>query len=342
MRRRAFILGSGAALAVAGVQAATGGTEPPRPQAVMPPGAGTLARLRSLCRTCGLCIAACPEKVLAPAGILDYGFSGAQMPKMNFVRGACNPACARCAAACPAGAIIAFPTPAERARQRIGVAEWTRASCRTATGEACTRCHARCPVGAIRLVQDSSCAHPHPEVSADVCVGCGRCENICPALPKAIRVRPLDPQEFSFGAATLVAYRRDGSEWTSRARGVKPLLDILDGADAAAFAGARCYDRIVGRAAAFLYAKIGVAQVTAPVMSVGAQALLARHGIAAKWNVSVPAIRNRAGDGICPMDASVKDLPDGQVEAAVSAVRATVARLRGLAAPSPAPVPEVD
>ena len=33
-----------------------------------------------------------------------------------------------------------------------------------------------------------------PKVDAAKCVGCGRCENYCPAERKAIHVRPLDPQ----------------------------------------------------------------------------------------------------------------------------------------------------
>ena len=133
--------------------------------------------------------------------------------------------------------------------------------------------------------------------------------------------------EWPFGDRTLVAQLADGSEWTSQARGVKPLLDIIDG-ERDRFAGARSYDRIVGRAAAFLYAKIGVREVVAPVMSEGAEAILKRHGIKATGGQLVPAIRNRKGDGMCPMDTAVKDLADDQVEAAIAAIRATVAKLR--------------
>ena len=328
MRRRAFILGSGAALAVAGVQAAAGVSEAPRPRAVMPPGAGTLARLRRSCLACGLCMAACPEKALVPAGILDYGFSGAMMPKLDFARGACDPACARCAEVCPAQALLRFDRPSERARQRIGVAEWTRARCRTSSGEACTLCSERCPAAAISLVKDEGGDVAHPRVDAAKCVGCGRCENYCPAAPKAIRVGARDPQDFAFGDDTLVAYLADGSEWTSRARGVKPLFDALDGSPDK-FAKARCYDRIVGRAAAFLYAKIGVGEVVAPVAAKGAAAILARHGIRARFGTEIPGIRNRANDGPCPMEHSVRDIADDQVDAAVSALRAVVAKLRG-------------
>lgn len=328
MRRRQFILGSGAVLAVAGAQAATGVAAEAAPRAVMPRGAGAWRQFRNRCVACGLCMSACPEKVLVPAGILDYGFSGALMPKLDFAKGACDPTCGRCAEVCPAAALTKFATREERARQRIGVAEWTREKCRTSKGETCTLCSERCPKQAIALVKDEGAEIAHPVVSADACIGCGKCENYCPAEGKAIRVRAVDPQDFAFGEETLVAYLKDGTEWTSRARGVKPLLDIIDG-ESAKFAGARSYDRIVGRAAAFLYVKIGVGEVVAPVMSEGARALLKRHGIAARCTTCVPAIRNRKGDGLCPMDTSVKDLADDQVEAALTALRATVARLMG-------------
>lgn len=327
MRRREFILGSGVLLAAVGAEAAVGeGPDGARALAVMPPGTGTLGHLRRSCVACGLCMAACPEKVLVPAGVFEYGFAGSMMPKLDFRNGACDPTCTRCAQACPARVFARFATAQERARQRLGYAVWDPTKCRTTHGEECTLCSSRCPKQAIALVKDDGAEIAHPQVDADACVGCGKCENYCPAAGKAIRVRGTDPQDFAFGKDTLVAYCADGTEWTNQARGVKPLFDILDG-ERDRFAGARCYDRIVGRAAAFLYAKIGVGEVIAPVMSEGAVAILKRHGIRAEGRLLVPAIRNRKGDGMCPMDASVKDLADDQVDAAIAAIRETVAKM---------------
>ena len=267
MRRREFILGAGAVAVVAGASAGIG-TAQRHSRVAMPPGAVSLTRFRAACTACGLCISSCPERVLAPAGLFDYGLSGAMMPKLDFARGACDPSCARCAEACPASALLRF-RPEEKARVRIGVAEWTRANCKTTAGETCTLCSERCPRQAISLVTDDGAGVAHPKVDPSACVGCGRCENYCPAERKAIRVRASDPQGFAFGADTIVAYLADGAEWSSRARGVKPLLDAID-QGSGRFSKARCYDRVVGRAAAFLYAKLGVASVFAPVMSVGA------------------------------------------------------------------------
>ena len=263
MTRRRFlvVMGSGV-VGAATAQAISEWNDPAR--AVMPPGAVSLSHLKRSCTACGLCMSSCPSKVLVPADSCDYGrtlFGGALLPKLDFSRGACDPSCARCAEVCPAQAFLRFEHPSERARIKIGVAEWTRANCRTSSGEVCTLCSERCPKDAISLVKDEGGEVAHPKVDAAKCIGCGRCENYCPAETKAIRVKPLDPQDFAFGDETLVAYLADGTEWTSRARGVKPLLDAIDN-ELAKFAGARCYDRIVGRAAAFLYVKLGTARTT--------------------------------------------------------------------------------
>lgn len=141
-------------------------------------------------------------------------------------------------------------------------------------------------------------------------------------LPRAAprRLPADDPRAFDFGDDTLVAFLADGTVWTSRARGIKPLLEVVDGAGAD-FARARCYDRIVGRAAAFLYVRLRVAAVLAPVMSEGAAKILARHGIAASAGLLVPEIRNRRNDGPCPMDLAVRGVGDDDVEDAVEILR---------------------
>lgn len=136
--------------------------------------------------------------------------------------------------------------------------------------------------------------------------------------------------DFDFGENTFVAQLADGSEVTSRSRGVKPLLDAIDD-DPAKFVGAKCYDRVVGRAAAFLYAKLGVAEVYAPVMAEGAVPILERHGIRARHGKLVSGIRNRKDDGPCPMEHSVRNVADTDVDVAVAAVRAVVATLRAQA-----------
>ena len=84
----------------------------------------------------------------------------------------------------------------------------------------------------------------------------------------------------------------------------------------------------VGRAAAFLYVKLGVSYVFAPVMAKGAVAILMRHGIEPSFDLEVPGIRNRANDGPCPMEHAVREIADTDVDAAVAAIRTQMERRR--------------
>ena len=114
------------------------------------------------------------------------------LPKLDFSKGSCNPECSRCAEVCPAKALARQPGQVVK----IGLAKWSREDCRTTKGETCTLCSERCPTDAITLVSDAEGTVAHPEVDAAKCVGCGKCENYCPAERKAIRVAPIVPQQF--------------------------------------------------------------------------------------------------------------------------------------------------
>lgn len=116
---------------------------------------------------------------------------------------------------------------------------------------------------------------------------------------------------------------RDEITHTDTRRGVAPLLALLDrGVCVTGFAAA---DKVVGKAAAFLYLRLGVTAVHAAVMSKPAYDLLTAHGIDTTYDTLVPAIRNRAGDGYCPMEQVTLPLTDA-VEAEV-AIRKRLAEL---------------
>ena len=89
---------------------------------------------------------------------------------------------------------------------------------------------------------------------------------------------------------------------TTVARGVRPLLQWLDGGVEPGFSAA---DRVVGRGAAFLYRLLGVRAVYARVMSEPAVRVLEEGGITALPDRVVPGIVNRTGDGPCPFEAAV-------------------------------------
>jgi hypothetical protein len=94
--------------------------------------------------------------------------------------------------------------------------------------------------------------------------------------------------------------------YTSTERGVKPLLGWLETKKpAAGFAAA---DRVVGKAAAYLYVLLGAAYVYAPVMSAKALAVFKKYGIAADYDTCPDGIINRAGNGPCPMENAVANV----------------------------------
>ena len=94
----------------------------------------------------------------------------------------------------------------------------------------------------------------------------------------------------------------------SEKHAIRPLMRWLnEGTD---LSGASAADRIVGKAAAFLYVLLGVRTVYAPLMSVPARETLRAHGIEAIADAVVLAIRNRTDTGFCPMESAVWDISD--------------------------------
>lgn len=119
-------------------------------------------------------------------------------------------------------------------------------------------------------------------------------------LTKAIK-------QLNSGAYTCVLCKGD-TIYTSTERGVKPLIDWLDnGIDLKGFSAA---DKVVGKAAAFLYVLLGVQEVYAPVMSENAIYTLARNGVQPYCDQSVKHIINRTGTGFCPMEEAVVDIEE--------------------------------
>lgn len=103
---------------------------------------------------------------------------------------------------------------------------------------------------------------------------------------------------------------RKGEVYTSMERGIKPLLTWID--SGTNLRGAYAADQIVGKAAAMLYAVMGVKGVYAPFMSEAAVRMLARHDIIFAYDGIVQNIINRSGTGPCPMEETVKDIEDPQ------------------------------
>ena len=115
------------------------------------------------------------------------------------------------------------------------------------------------------------------------------------------------------GEYTLVLF--DGKTLlTDTKRGVKPLLDLLDReTDLSGFSAA---DKVVGKAAAFLYVLLNVREIYADVISTHALSVLEQHNISVEYKTLTDKIKNRAGTGFCPMETAVLDeeIPEKALE----------------------------
>ena len=99
----------------------------------------------------------------------------------------------------------------------------------------------------------------------------------------------------------------DGNEFiTSKERGVKPLLTLVNqNANLKNFCAA---DKVVGKAAAFLYVLLGVKSVYAITISKYALSVFQKYNINVTYDIVTDAILNRKGDGFCPMESAVLNI----------------------------------
>lgn len=104
---------------------------------------------------------------------------------------------------------------------------------------------------------------------------------------------------------TLVIIK-DKTVYKSVERGVVPLLDFID--KNVELDGFCVADKVVGAGAAFLYILLGVDEVYAKVISARAEELLKSNGISVTFGMLVNEIRNRAGNGRCPIEAVVEGI----------------------------------
>ena len=156
--------------------------KPLRKTPLVPAGAVSLKNFSSHCTACQLCVSVCPNKVLRPSTSLET----LMQPEMSYERGYCRPECTKCSNACPAGAIRPV-TREEKSSIQIGHAVVILQNCVVNTdGVSCGNCARHCPAGAIRMVRknpDDPNSVRIPTVNEERCIGCGACENLCPARP---------------------------------------------------------------------------------------------------------------------------------------------------------------
>ena len=191
--RRAFIVSTAiAGTAVAakaqemkvdgGLSAITNAEKPKRETPLVPAGSLSLKNFSDHCTACQLCVSVCPNQVLRPSTSLMT----LMQPEMSYERGYCRPECTKCSDVCPAGAIRPI-TVEEKSSIQIGHAVVCLDNCVVNTdGVSCGNCARHCPAGAIRMVRkdpDDPKSLRIPTVNEERCIGCGACENLCPARP---------------------------------------------------------------------------------------------------------------------------------------------------------------
>ena len=191
--RRSFLTGMGLVLVSSAVKAqekkVDGGLAvildkkvPARTTPLVPPGAKGLRNMRTRCTGCQLCVSVCPNQVLRPSTKLET----LMQPEMSYERGYCRPECTKCSEVCPAGAILKL-TPADKSATQIGHAVWVEKNCVPLRDKVeCGNCARHCPTGAITMVPsdaDDADSLKIPVVNVERCIGCGACENLCPARP---------------------------------------------------------------------------------------------------------------------------------------------------------------
>ncbi len=165
-----------------GLTAIENAEKPERQTPLVPAGSLSLKNFSDHCTSCQLCVSVCPNQVLRPSTSLLT----LMQPEMSFERGYCRPECTRCSDICPAGAIRPI-TREEKSSIQIGHAVVNLDNCVVNTdGVSCGNCARHCLAGAIRMVRknpDDPKSLMIPTVNEERCIGCGACENLCPARP---------------------------------------------------------------------------------------------------------------------------------------------------------------
>ena len=135
------------------------------------------------------------------------------------------------------------------------------------------------------------------------------------------------------GGFTCAIFNDEGQDdaareilYKSNQRGVAPLFAWLESGED--FHGFCAVDKVVGKAAAFLYVLLGVKRLYAFVLSSVAESVLSSYGIEVEYQEKVPAIRNRTDTGFCPMEQAVWDIEEPN--AARLAILQTLEKLKKL------------
>ncbi|MDP3453269.1 MAG: 4Fe-4S binding protein [Bacteroidales bacterium] len=192
-RRRALIAMGlmGTALAAKAINLGPVFKSAPKITGIAPPGALSIEHLKKNCTACHACIAACPNNIIHPASG-EYGIDGILLPVLSFNHHFCSFECNECSKVCPNDALKPLSIEDKQLAQ-IGEAQFYLEKCIVHTdGTDCGACDEHCPTKAITMVPYGDTALYIPSLNTELCIGCGGCEYICPAIPdKAMVIHAL-------------------------------------------------------------------------------------------------------------------------------------------------------
>lgn len=160
--------------------------------AIAPPGAQTIELFKKNCTACHACISACPNNIIKPS-VGEYGIEGLLLPVLSFDHHFCSYECNICSTVCPNNALKKISLEEKKLTQ-IGEVQFELKKCIVYTDRTdCGACDEHCPTKAIKMIpyEDGLVI---PSIETSLCIGCGGCEYICPAEPKAIVVHGLPIQ----------------------------------------------------------------------------------------------------------------------------------------------------
>ncbi|MCE5269428.1 MAG: 4Fe-4S binding protein [Planctomycetaceae bacterium] len=150
LSRRSALAGIALGVGIPGIAAAVRAVHPVTvdPCLLRPPGAADERTFLSLCIRCGECLKVCPTNILQPA-VLEAGvegvFSPRLIPRLVMEQTNCEFTCTLCGQVCPTGAIPHL-TEEQKHQHPTGKAYFDHARCLPwAKHEPCVRCEEMCP-----------------------------------------------------------------------------------------------------------------------------------------------------------------------------------------------------
>jgi len=172
---------------------------------IRPPGSVGEEDFLARCIRCGECMKVCPTNAIQPA-LMDAGLEGIWTPLLIMRVGYCEQTCVLCSQVCPTGAIwklteeekLGLPDPAAPATKRkpvkIGTAFYDRGRCLPwAMAVPCIVCEEFCPTSPkaiwvektdVTRSDGTKVTVQQPRIDAELCIGCGICEYVCPVQDK--------------------------------------------------------------------------------------------------------------------------------------------------------------